>query len=293
MIAVDQEGGRVQRFRTGLTTLPACQQFGDMYDQNQNEGKHLAEKTGWLMASELLSIGIDFSFAPVLDLNKSISQVIGDRAFHHDPHIVSVLAKFFIRGMNEAGMAAVGKHFPGHGSVAEDSHTHIPNDYRSYADIQMEDLIPFEKTILENISGLMPAHVIYPDIDQLPAGFSKYWLQDVLRSQLGFKGAIFSDDLSMAGAEVAGNYLDRCYIALEAGCDMVLICNEQEQAINVLEQLDYNVNPTSSVRLMRMQGKPSNSFEQLCCTNNWQEANKLITALVKTPELDLGDDQIT
>ena len=290
LIAVDQEGGRVQRFRKGFTSLPACCQFGNIFNSDDETALRLAKSAGWLMASELLAVGVDFSFAPVLDLNKNISQVIGDRAFHADPQITSRLAKSFMTGMNSAGMAAVGKHFPGHGSIGEDSHTSIPVDDRRYEDLQMEDLIPFESMINSNISAIMPAHVIYPKVDSLPAGFSKRWLGEILRKRLNFTGAIFSDDLSMTGAEVVGGYIDRCYAALDAGCDMLLICNEQEQAVKVLDQIEYNFNPTSNARLMRMQGKFTKNFSELCCTDKWLNANKLISDLIINPELDLGDD---
>ncbi len=292
LLAVDQEGGRVQRFREGFSLLPPCRQFGEIYEVDQKHGLALAKNAGWLMASELLGTGIDFSFAPVLDLYKGISQVIGDRAFHKQPQDVAALATYYMLGMKQAGMSAVGKHFPGHGDVSEDSHHAIPIDNRRFEDIQMDDLIAFRALIDSGIAALMPAHVIYPQIDEKPAGFSSIWLKQILRKTLNFKGAIFSDDISMAGAEVAGDYVARTQAALIAGCDMVLICNQQEQAIKVLDTLNYEINPTSSVRLMRMQGKFKQSFDELCCTADWKEASDQMLELIKTPELNLGDDQI-
>ncbi len=295
LIAVDQEGGRVQRFRKGFTLLPASHQIGEIFDNDQAKAKELATTAGWLMASELLAVGIDFSFAPVLDLYKGVSQVIGDRAFHHDPDIISLLAKLYIKGMNQAGMSAVGKHFPGHGSVKEDSHIEIPRDGRRFEDIQMSDIRPFENVILANLSAIMPAHVIYPNIDKLPAGFSTFWLQTILRQQLSFNGVIFSDDLSMTGAEVVGDYLDRTRAALSAGCDMALICNQQSEAVKVLEQLEYTPNPSSHSRLMRMRANRKNTsdLQALCCSDKWKQASRDMNDLVKTPELDLGDNELS
>ena len=255
LIAVDHEGGRVQRFRDQFTRMPACRYYGEIYDKNRREALSITEKAGWLLAIELLSVGIDFSFAPVLDLDTGRSQVIGDRAFHYDSNVVAELAKAFVHGMRTAGMAAVGKHFPGHGSVKEDSHNATPIDARRYEDILMKDMIPFERLIASGLAGIMPAHVIYNQVDNKPAGFSSIWLQEVLRKRLGFKGVIFSDDISMAGAEVAGDYTKRTLAALKAGCDMVLVCNNQEAAVKLLDNLEIERNPVSQVRLMRMHGE--------------------------------------
>ncbi|MCH7695983.1 MAG: beta-N-acetylhexosaminidase [Proteobacteria bacterium] len=293
LIAVDHEGGRVQRFRQGFSALPPCHCFGKLYDEDKLRGLQLAEQAGWLMAAELLAIGVDFSFAPVLDLNKGISDVIGDRSFHREPEIATELARRFIRGMKAAGMPAVGKHFPGHGSVKEDSHHAIPVDRRRYEDIAMSDLVPFERLINAGLPAVMPAHVIYPKIDDKPAGYSAVWLQDILRQQLAFQGAIFSDDISMAGAEVVGSYHDRAVAALHAGCDMVLICNNQHAAVKLLADLDLTPQPVSQVRLMRMHGQASDrSFTDLRKDGQWQSVSKAITVLERSPELKLGDDEI-
>lgn len=293
LIAVDHEGGRVQRFRHNFSLLPACHHYGEEYDADQGHGLSLSEKGGWLMAAELLAVGVDFSFAPVLDIDKKISQVIGDRAFHQSPDVVAELAKHFMAGMKRAGMAAVGKHFPGHGSIAEDSHHAVPVDKRRFGDISMDDFVPFERLIRAGLPGIMPAHVIYPEVDSMPAGFSEKWLKQILRKQLGFQGVIFSDDISMAGAEVIGDYVARAEAALAAGCDMVLVCNNQAQATKVLEQMKAEINPASQVRLMRMHaGKDALSFDSLRQSEEWQTLAKEITSIEKMPELGLGDDQI-
>lgn len=293
LIAVDHEGGRVQRFREGFSALPPCHCFGELYDGDKSRGLQLAEQAGWLMAAELLAIGVDFSFAPVLDLEKGISDVIGDRSFHRKPDIATELARRFIRGMKEAGMSAVGKHFPGHGSVKEDSHHDIPVDRRRYEDIAMSDMLPFERLINAGLPAVMPAHVIYPKIDDKPAGYSTVWLQNILRQQLAFQGAIFSDDINMVGAEVVGSYHDRALAALHAGCDMVLICNNQAAAVTLLAELDLEPQPVSQARLMRMHGQSTDrSFADLCKDGKWQSVSKAVTVLDRSPELQLGDDEI-
>jgi len=204
LVAVDHEGGRVQRFREGFTRLPAVRRLGAIYDQDRMRAKQLARVTGWLMAAELRAVGVDFSFAPVLDLDHGVSGIIGDRAFHSDPDGVADLAHAYMSGMQKAGMEAVGKHFPGHGGIAADSHLELPVDSRPLADLEARDLLAFERMIHYGLAALMPAHVLYPQVDDQPAGFSARWLKDILRRRLEFQGAIFSDDLDMAGAHAAG-----------------------------------------------------------------------------------------
>lgn len=291
LIAVDHEGGRVQRFREGFSRLPACALFSEVASIKQAES--LAQQAGWLMAAELLAVGIDLSFAPVLDIGGTISQVIGDRAFDKEPDNVARLARAYMKGMKEAGMAAVGKHFPGHGSVVEDSHVAIPYDERSFADIEMHDLIPFERMIHAGLPALMPAHVIYSKVDKNPAGFSEFWLKKVLRQDLEFQGTIFSDDLSMAGAEIIGNYPERAEAALNAGCDMVLACNNQEGAMQILDQANIPDSVELQSRLIRMHGHFSNSLNELKQTDMWKKRSEVITKIEKEPELDLGADAIS
>jgi len=292
LVAVDHEGGRIQRFRNGFTRLPACRLIGRRYDQSQAEGLALAERTGWIMALELRAVDVDFSFAPVLDLDKGISRVIGDRSFHRDPEAVAALAKHYIQGMRKAGMSAVGKHFPGHGSVKEDSHLAVPVDYRRYEDIRMDDLLCFDRLIHCGLAAIMPAHVIYPAIDGKPAGFSPVWLKTILRRQLQFQGPVFSDDLGMAGAEVAGEFPARARAALDAGCDMVVVCNHREGAVGILENLEYTPDPAAQVRLMRMHGRNKITLRQLYEDHEWRNVSEEINALDVMPELGLGDDAV-
>ncbi len=293
LIAVDHEGGRVQRFREGFTRLPAAGLFGRLYDENPKQALEYASETGWLLASELLAVGVDFSFAPVLDVDSGRSKVIGDRAFHRNIDALSALARASIKGMKSAGMAAVGKHFPGHGHVREDSHETVPVDDRDLADILMHDVVPFERMITAGIAGIMPAHVIYSSVDSRPAGFSPVWLKQLLRGQLGFQGAIFSDDINMAGAGTAGSYPERAEAALAAGCDMVLVCNNQKAAIEVIDTIRPEIHPASQVRLMRMRANNEPlTYSGLRQDGRWQKVSAQIAGLDAAPELDLGDDEV-
>jgi beta-N-acetylhexosaminidase len=289
LVAVDHEGGRVQRFREGFTRLPPAAAIGKAYDVDRQRGRELAEQAGWLMAAELRAVGLDFSFAPVLDINHGVSGVIGDRAFHRDPQVVSTLAQAYIRGMREAGMAAVGKHFPGHGGVREDSHLTLPEDTRSLEQILSTDIAPFAQLANDSLAGIMPAHVRYAKVDELPAGFSRYWLRTVLRERLGFQGAIFSDDLSMAGAEFLGDYPARAHAALEAGCDMVLVCNHPEGAAAVLDALSGHEDAVSRVRLARFHGRGAGAAPAALRQHaRWQSARTAIDALGESAEPELN-----
>ena len=241
LIAVDQEGGRVQRFQEGFTRLPPMGELGKLYDISPEKALKTAENTAEVMATELRKVGVDISFAPVLDLDKGINSAIGDRAFHHDPKTVAELAAAFIRGMRRGGMRATGKHFPGHGSVEMDSHKGMPIDPRTREEIFSKDIKPFRELIAEGIGGMMPAHILFPEIDNCPVGFSVRWLKDILRKELRFSGTIFSDDLNMEGASFAGDYASRAYAALDAGCDKILICNNRTAAIQILDRLPKTI----------------------------------------------------
>jgi beta-N-acetylhexosaminidase len=254
LIAIDQEGGRVQRLRSGFTVLPAMRELGVLWDKDPPVARQLARQVGYVLARELRAHGVDLSFTPVLDVDHGNSSVIGDRAFHSQPQAISELALGLIHGLNEGGMSSVGKHFPGHGHVRADSHHEIPVDERSYAAIEASDLIPFRRLIEGGLGGIMPAHVIYPSIDNQPAGFSQIWLKQVLRTQLGFDGMIFSDDLSMAGASAVGGVTARARAAFSAGCDMVLVCNDAEAADTLLCELDHEMPAVSLARLARVHG---------------------------------------
>jgi beta-N-acetylhexosaminidase len=287
LVSVDHEGGRVQRFREGFTALPPAAKLGEKYQRDRKQAKQMAETCGWLMAVELRSVGVDFSYAPVLDIERGISEVIGDRAFGNDPDTVSDLAISYIRGMSRAGMAATGKHFPGHGAVQADSHIACPVDERSFEDIYAEDVIPFDRLIKNGLAGIMPAHVVYASVDPNPAGFSKFWLNEVLRNRLEFQGVIFSDDLSMEGASVAGDVVDRARAALNAGCDMALVCNDPDAAAKVLDNLGDLDNPVSHVRLARMHGRHFVNRKQLLKEREWKNAVALVEDLMGGDILEL------
>jgi len=288
LIAVDHEGGRVQRFRDGFTSLPAVGHFGEIYKHNRKRAHLLSETAGWMMAAELRAVGIDFSFAPVLDVDYGVSEVIGDRAFHQDPNIITELAHAYTKGMHDAGMACTGKHFPGHGAVTADSHVDIPVDDRDYKEIYAQDILPFKRMIKHGMAAVMPAHVIYSKVDKLPAGFSEIWLKDILRQRLGFQGVIFSDDLDMKGASVIGEkYVDRAEKALSAGCDMVLVCNNREGAINVLDNLSGHNDPVAHIRLARMHGKHDTTMAELHNTRKWKRSSDILKRYQDDPTLDL------
>lgn len=254
LIAVDHEGGRVQRFREGFSEIPPMRDFGVLWDCNPKEACKQAEAAGFTLASELSEHGIDFSFTPVLDMDYGDSLVIGNRAFHSNVQAIQQIANALMQGLRRAGMAAVGKHFPGHGFVAADSHVSIPIDTREFDDIAAHDMQTFKALIDEDIPAIMPAHVIYSKVDDKPAGFSERWLQKVLRERLGFNGAIISDDLSMEGATVGGCVTTRTLAALQAGCDMVLLCNRPDMADELLANLDWTMSKQSLVRLERLRG---------------------------------------
>ncbi len=256
IIAVDHEGGRVQRFREGFTAIPAMRELGLAWNAGAQQARQLTHAVGFVLSSELRAHGIDITFAPVLDVDYGSSSVIGDRAFHSDARIVAELARALIQGFKQAGMTGVGKHFPGHGHVRADSHLEVPVDERAYTEIEASDLVPFRRLIGAGLGGIMPAHVIYPSVDDRPAGFSPVWLKKILRGELGFDGIVFSDDLNMEGASVAGGFVERARIALDAGCDMVLICNNAPAVDELYGAFNYLMPAVSLARLGRMHGRP-------------------------------------
>lgn len=257
LIAVDHEGGRVQRFREEFTRLPPMRELGRIWDDHPGKARHLAQQTGYVLAAELRAAGVDFSFTPVLDMDYGQCFAIGDRAFHTDPYVITELAHSLMLGLKAAGMAAVGKHFPGHGYISADSHFELPVDERTYAEIETNDLVPFRRMVGFGITGVMPAHVVYTRVDSRPAGFSDLWLKKILREELEFEGCVFSDDLNMEGAAVAGNVIKRAQNALNAGCDMVLLCNNPNGADALLAELQWDIPAISVVRLARMRGRPN------------------------------------
>ena len=268
LIAGDQDGGRVQRFQNGFTRLPPAASYA--------RAPELAESAGWLMAAELLAIGVDFSFAPVLDIDCGVSQIIGDRSFSTDAELATQLSSSFRKGMKSAGMAATGKHFPGHGAIALDSHLTLPIDERDLESLRNKDLIPFKQLINEGLEAVMPAHVLYTQIDANPAGFSKFWIQTILREELNFKGVVFSDDLSMEGAAFAGDFPERAKRAQLAGCDMLLVCNNPAAAEQILEALPVTNDPVRTQRLMSMQGQKRLDRTELMNSSLWQKTAALI-----------------
>ncbi|MCV6624705.1 MAG: beta-N-acetylhexosaminidase [Cellvibrionaceae bacterium] len=280
LIAVDQEGGRVQRFKAdGFTRLPPMQRLRDSYRADSAQGRAQAQDLGFLMASEILACGIDISFAPVLDVDEDFSSIIGDRAFSDDSAEVIELAGAFMAGMHSAGMATTGKHFPGHGGVREDSHLTLPVDSRSWAEIEARDMATF-KALLPQLDALMPAHIIFPAVDSEPVGFSSHWLQQRLRQQLNYDGVLFSDDLSMEGAVQAGSYPQRAVAALSAGCDMVLVCNNREGAEQVCAALaDWNFSEHSRRRLQTMLARRQAAWQSLATEPRWQRAQSLAAEL--------------
>jgi len=286
LVAVDHEGGRVQRFRTGFTELPPQRDIGRAYDLDPDAGRRLAWQCGWLLAAELRAVGIDMSFAPCVDLDYGVSEVIGNRAYHRDPEVVARLAIASIQGMRSAGMAATAKHFPGHGAVVADSHKALPIDRRPLDELH-EDLLPYRRLIANGLASVMVAHVLFPEVDDAPAGFSRRWIQQELRWGLGFTGAVFSDDLSMGGAAFAGTVPERARRALAAGCDVLPLCNDRDAVLGALDELAGESDPLSQVRLARLHGRPMPDRYTLQQTARWQECRSAVDHCRDAPSLQL------
>ena len=287
LVAVDHEGGRVQRFREGFTAIPPMRSIGREYDRDADAANALARRAGWLIAAELRASGIDLCFAPCVDLDWGVSDVIGNRAFHPDPDAVADMAAAFCRGLRSAGMAAVAKHFPGHGAVVADSHQTLPFDRRDYGAV-LDDMRPYERLVSGGLlAGVMTSHIVYGEMDSLPASFSAYWIRDELRGRIGFDGAVFSDDLSMQATRDFGSMPERARRALDAGCDMVIVCNDRSAAKRTVAELNDYSNPISLVRLARLHGTGHMLRESLLASDEWQLASAELTHWSDPPELTL------
>ena len=286
LVAVDHEGGRVQRFRSGFSVLPPARRIGLEFSLDPKAGLELARRMGWLMAAELRAHAVDLSFAPCVDLDYGVSEIIGDRAFHSQPDAVAQLAVAYMHGMREAGMAATAKHFPGHGAVVADSHLALPVDRRELVDLG-DDLAPYRRLIANGLPAVLAAHILFPAVDEAPASASSRWIVDVLRGELQFQGVVFTDDMSMAGAAAAGGIVERSRRALAAGCDMVLICNDRPGAVGVLDRLNVEPEPASRLRLVRMRGRDGMSRTQLLASSEWQSCRALLARCTAPPTLEL------
>jgi beta-N-acetylhexosaminidase len=286
LVSVDQEGGRVQRFRDGFTRLPALRAAGRRHVQDAAAGTSLARELGWLMAAELRACGVDMSFAPCVDLDHGVSEIIGDRAFHGRAERVAELAVAYLLGMREAGMAATAKHFPGHGAVTADSHVALPVDRRELADLEAE-LLPYRRLIANGLLSVMAAHVVFPAVDRLPASLSESWIRRELRGRLGFRGAVFTDDLSMQGAAAFGPIVERARLALGAGCDMLPVCNDRHAVETLLDELHDEPEPLRSLRLARLHGRESGGLKELQGQQRWQDGVTAALHCLDVPELRL------
>ena len=284
LVAVDQEGGRVQRFRSGFSALPPLRRIGQTYDGNAQQGLEMARALGWLMAAELLACGLDFSFAPCVDLDYGLSEIIGDRAFHARAEVVATLAVAYMHGMRDAGMAATAKHFPGHGAVVADSHLALPIDRRELIDLD-PDLLPYRRLIANGLPAVMVAHVLVPAVDTLPASFSTRWITQQLRHTLEFAGLVFADDLTMAGAAAVGDLIERAARALQAGCDVVPVCNDRSGVLRLLDHLKPRIEPAAQLRLIRMRGRKQHDFETLEASAAWRSAREWLARSAAKPEL--------
>jgi beta-N-acetylhexosaminidase len=287
LVSVDHEGGRVQRFRTGFSVLPAARRIGLEYNLDAKQGLHLARAIGWLMAAELRSVGVDFSFAPCVDLDYGASEIIGDRAYHADAEIVSKLALATMQGMKQAGMAATAKHFPGHGAVVADSHLALPVDRRELSDLAA-DMLPYRRLIPNDLAAVMMGHVLFPAVDQVPASFSRRWVGEVLRGELDFRGVVFADDLTMEGASVMGGVVERAEAALDAGCDVLPVCNRRASVIELIDGLKSQPGPASQMRVLRMRGREAPDRAALQASADYQQCRDWLARCDRPPELVLS-----
>jgi beta-N-acetylhexosaminidase len=280
----------VQRFRPGFSELPPVRRIGHAFDADAQQGLAMARALGWLMAAELAACGLDFSFAPCVDLDYGLSEIIGDRAFHAQATAVAQLAIAYMHGMRDAGMAATAKHYPGHGAVVADSHLALPVDRRELVDMEL-DLLPYRRLIANGLPAVMVAHVLYPAVDTVPASFSRRWIDGVLRTELEFGGLVFADDLTMGGAAAVGDLVQRAQRALAAGCDVLPVCHDRPGAERLLERLKPQIDPASQLRLVRMRGRRQYRFETLAASSAWQSAREwLIRSASPPPELTFNSE---
>lgn len=286
LVAVDQEGGRIQRFRSGFSALPSMRAIGRLFDQSPEAAAEAAAQVGWLMAAELRACGIDMSFAPVVDVDRGLAEVIGDRAFHVSAAAVAELSAALMRGMRSGGMMATAKHFPTHAGAVADTHKALAVDNRDYADL-IDDLEPYRHLIAAGLHAVMVCHVVFARLDSRPASLSEWWINAQLRRELGFTGAVVSDDLSMQGLSAAGDIVQRAQLALEAGSDMVLVCNDTEAIPRVLDALEHYNNPAAQLRLMRLRGTAHTPWDDLVASARWAQATAVIGRLDVRPTLEL------
>jgi beta-N-acetylhexosaminidase len=287
LVAVDHEGGRVQRFRSGFSVLPPARRIGLEYDVDAKQGLDLARAMGWLMAAELRAVGVDFSFAPCVDLDYGVSEIIGDRAYHANAEIVARLSLAVMQGMRQAGMAATAKHFPGHGAVVADSHLALPVDRRELPDLAA-DLLPYRRLIPNDLAAVMMGHVLFPAVDQVPASFSRRWVTEMLRGELDFRGVVFADDLTMEGASAMGGVVARAEAALEAGCDVLPVCNRRASVVELIDGLKSRPGPASQMRIVRMRGREGPDREALLAGREYRECRDWLARCERPPELVLS-----
>jgi beta-N-acetylhexosaminidase len=287
LVAVDHEGGRVQRFRSGFSVLPPARRVGLEFDLNPQQGLAMARSIAWLMAAELRALHIDFSFAPCVDLDYGVSEIIGDRAYHSKPETVARLALAAVQGMRQAGMAATAKHFPGHGAVVADSHLALPVDRRELVDLA-PDLLPYRRLIPNDLAAVMMGHVLFPAVDDVPASFSRRWVAQVLRGELDFRGVVFADDLTMEGATVMGGVVARAEAALDAGCDVLPVCNRRASVIELIDGLKSQPGPASQLRVLLMRGKEAPDHAALLASREYRECRDWLARCDRPPELTLS-----